>query len=410
MNRLQLYAWLVAFCVISGCSTSAPIAEVVVEPIVAEPAPIVATPSWSVFENRVQAGSDPSLVLAFPGSDREIVLGSGGKNTFYSISDDGKKVAVAVSHTKSSNLYVYNASDGSFSTLHTGESNLVYTGDWDSTSSRFYFGVYLPEGKRMGAGSIHGYSSTTLITQKLPCSASRAVLAVQPGGSLLVRNSDSIFEVAAQDCATLKTIDARKMYHVSVSPKGGDLAFILRDLVYNREKRAYEPDSALYRQAIAGGDPIKIVGDKYQPRNISWSPDGTELVFDVDAQDGTGKRAISIYSLTSAGSTYLEAPISFNDSRSQPKFSPGGKHVAFSARGSAGTSNGQQDFYWKSEGDSFSHSVPTEKPEKIAWIGENQLFVWSGSQNTAHILDVSNRAGTVLWSGTAEVVFALPVK
>jgi len=416
MNCLKPFALLSLLFLVFGCGSSSPVVVVEEEVVAIEPI-IPPSPKWSVFENSDNRAQEQSLKIVFPGSEKEIDLGPGGSRTFFSVSDDGQKTALAISNSTASYLCVYDATSGIVSTVHTGAASLVFTGDWDSNSTHFYFGEYLPEGKRMGAGAIHSFSVETQVTQKLPCSASRSVLAVLPGGTLAVRNSDSIYEIAVSDCATLQTMDARKMYHVSVSPNGNKLAYILRDLVYDRVKKAYEPDSTLYLQPLSGGDPVKVVGDKYQPRNMSWSPDGTELAFDVDAQDGTGKRAISIYSLASAGSSYLEAPASFADSRSRPVFSPNGRHIVFTATSSSGSSSVQRDLMWTSTGESFTHVVPGEPAMDFAWIGEDQLFVWSRNGKASHIIDVADGAGTaasgagnIVWSGTGQAVFALPIR
>ena len=407
MIRLQIFVLILALILVAGCGSSEPVLVPVEEPIVDEGA----TPSamFGIFQNQGDVAQNNSLNYIDPVTQTGTVLGQGGVKTFAAVSDDGQSVALAVANGKTSNLYVYNVPSGVVSALFSGSSELVYTGHWDLNSATFYFGAYTPEGKRMGPGSIHSYSVESGATRQIPCSASRSVLAVMPGGTLIVRNSDSIYEVATQDCATLKTFDARKMYHVAVSPIAGKMAFVLRDLVFNRETRAYEPDSTLYLQEIGGGKPVKIVGEKYQPRNISWSSDGTELIFDVDALDGSRKRAISIYSIASASSSYLEAPTSIPDSRSQPVFSPDGRHVLFTATNSASG----KDLMWKTTGESFSHVIPGDDEQTAAyqfeWIGKDLLFLMS-PKGEAHVLDLSSEGGTILWSGTQQDIFALRIQ
>jgi len=395
MIRLPMYVLFIVLLVAGGCGSS--------EPIIMEPDEsinAVEGPRFDVFQ---VVGNE--LNVTNWGPNDALMPGLAAKVTLSSHAGNGRYIALGTTSESGSHLFVYDREEKTSEILFSGGTDLVYTGHWDD-SDTFYFGQYQPEGKKMGAGSIHSYSAGTGDLTRVPCSASRAVLAVLPGNSLLVRNSDSLFKVAVEDCSTLKTIDARKMYHVSVSPTAQHMAYVLRDLVYNRDTRAYEPDSTLYLQPVSGGDPIKVIGDKYQPRHISWSPDGMELAFDVETQDGSGKRAVSIYSIASGSSSYLEAPTATPYSPEKPFYSPSGRHVLFEAI----SSDGLSDLMWKSTGDPFSHTVDTESETgslpHYSWIDADLLLLQAASG--ARIIDVSGGNGVTIWQGPATAVYVLP--
>ena len=272
---------------------------------------------YDMFQNQNEL-----LVMTSRRTGSEIVAGRGGRKTFVSVSPGDTLVAIAVANASESSFYVFDRDARTATQIHSGHPGLVYTGDWSDDGSSFYFGFYQPAGDKMGEGDVRVYDPGERVVKTVGCSASRAVLRAMSDGSLLVRNSDNIYQVVTRGCTTLRTLDARKMHHVTVSPDGQHLAYILRDLVFNRETGEYEADSTLYLEQTKGSDALKIVGDKYQPRNMKWSPDSDEPAFDVELQDGTGQRAISIYSLESKQSSYLVAPVENSPSRTRPVFSP----------------------------------------------------------------------------------------
>jgi len=225
----------------------------------------------------------------------------------------------------------------------------------------------------MGTGDIRWVDVRSSETGRVGCSASKVVLASLSDGSLLVRNADNLYQVDADGCGTIRTVDARKLYHVTVSPDGSHLAYVLRDLVYNRDSKQYEPDSTLYVELTTGSDPVKVVGDKYAPRNMSWSPDGSEILFDVGLQDDSGRRAVSVYTLASAQSSYLSAPTAGVASTSHATFSPDGRHVIYRSTESDGT----HDWMVKTSGAPFSQVIDTAtsfRAGSLSWIdGETGL-------------------------------------
>jgi len=256
--------------------------------------------------------------------------------------------------------------------LESGDASRVYTGAWSQDASRFHFGFYEPAGDGMGAGGIRTWDRPADEIRNVGCSASKVVLAELASGSLLVRNVDNIFEVDADGCGTIRSVDARKMHHVTVSPDGTHLAYILRELVFNREDRAYEPDSTLYLEPTTGGEAVKVIGDKYAPRNLSWRPDGSELLYDVGPPGGEAQRAISVYTLSDSRSSYVLPPNS-TTAATQALMSPGGQHVLFRQS----STDGMSDWQVKTTGSNFAQSIPMPAGGVTAayWLDGNRLLI-----------------------------------
>ena len=383
MNRLLPTALVFMFLFVSACASTESAVSTIDESSEEEASPIS---GYDLFQNQ-----NKLLVMTTRRTGREIVAGRGGRKTFVSISPGDTLVAIAVANVDESSFYVFDRDARTATKIHSGHPGLVYTGDWSDDGSSFYFGFYQPVGKKMGEGDVRVYDLGGRVVKTVGCSASRAVLSAMSDGSLLVRNSDNIYQVAVDGCATLRTLDARKMHHVTVSPNGQHLAYILRDLVFNRDSGQYEADSTLYLEQTKGSDPLKIVGDKYQPRNVEWSPDSKELAFDVELQDGTGRRTISIYSLESKQSSYLVAPAENSPSRTRPVFSPNGEYVLF-----VGTMpSGRIDLMYRTTGDQFTHVVPFAVDDSggmfTSWIDGDTLLI-TETNGRSHVLGVGEGA------------------
>ena len=388
--RYRLPLLLVFFVLlIGGCASS----EVAVIPV-PEVEPEPAGPMISLFN---VDGTQLNIVSLVDGSSTSI--GAGGDVVFSSGNTDHSRTALAFSDGSRSSLYVFSGETLTPSLLHEGRGNLVYSADWSADGETLFFGYYTPNGKRMGAGSIRKWTTEGGATS-IGCSASRQVLAEMPDGSLLVRNSDNIYQVSVDGCDTLKTIDARKMYHVSVSPDGTNMAYIQRELEYNRDSRQYEPDSMLFVQPTAGGDPQKVVGDKYNPRNLTWSPDGAELAYDVLVPGSTDRRAISIYSVGMNSSGFMTPPDATTFSQHGASYSSDGMHMLYT-----GVEGDQSTLLTRANLSPFGTPVPeigSAFATAAHWMDADHLFLIMNDGQTA----IYQLGSGIIWDGDSSVVFA----
>ncbi len=356
MNRLPIVPFLLLTVLFAGCASTPSLVDV-------SPPPNTASPLAGYSYVEATGG----LIKLVGPSTAEVSFSVSGPIEFSSMAPNGESSLVAIG---GSLVYVGRAS-GTMGLIHEGPSSLQFTAAWSSSSEMVAFGFYEPAGNGMGPGGIHLYDPATGEISDVGCSASKAVLSMLPDGSLLVRNADNLYQVSAEGCNTIRSVDARKLYHVTSSPDGKRLAYVLRDLVFNRDTRAYDPDSTLYIESTSGSDPIKVIGDKYSPRNVVWSPDGSELMYDVQPPEAEGIRAISIYSISDARSSYLLPPGSV--SATNAVFSPDGRHVIYRSM----ATDGVGDWMIKTEGVQFSQTLPLDAldPHAISWIDSNTFLI-----------------------------------
>lgn len=382
--RLLTLVFILAF--VAGCA-STPI--VVEEEVAPPPAPT------SPLDGFTAIVADETGVAVQRGADRGQSFDATGSIAFVSSAPDGSAVVLA----RGGFLIGVARQDGMVNILSSGSADRVYTGAWSQDGMRFHFGFYRPVDGGMGEGGINTWDRASDEVRAVGCSASKAVLAELPSGSLLVRNTDNLYEVEAEGCGTVRSVDARKLHHVSPSPDGQYLAYILRDLVYNREERSYEPDSTLYIESAAGSDPVKVIGDKYAPRNLMWRPDGSELLYDVAPPDDAAQRAVSIYTLSDARSSYLLPPSS-STAATHGRMSPGGQHVLYRQT----MDDGAVDWQVKTAGSNFSQSlpIPAESIQDIRWVNADHLIV--GTAQTSFLVSVAGSSPqstdldtTVVW-------------
>jgi len=277
------------------------------------------------------------------------------------LSPDGRYVAVWSASPSASSVHVFDR--------QAGPARLA----WEGAAGADISLVWAPQGGALfighrggGAGGIERLEVPgTGPAVSVGCSASNTVLSVRPDGSLMVRGGENLYVVSADGCATVRTIDARKMHHVTASPDGRHVAYILRDLVYNRAERAYEPDSTLYIEPTEGGEAVKVIGDRYNPRNLSWSPDSRFLGYDVALQDGSGLRTVSSYALDEGRSGYVVAPGTLAGSVTDVRFAPDGVRVAY-----------RVDGVWTTRGGpgTFATAFPrATTPEEFIWLDSDRV-------------------------------------
>ena len=250
------------------------------------------------------------------------------------MSPDGQNIAVAYFAADSSRLMIYNINEGRCTPLHSTPGEVVYSVAWSPHSDALAFGFYeerqLDYSVAMGPGGLMTASADGSNIRSVGCSVSKYAKHWLPSGDLIVGDGNNLYVVNADDCLTLSTNDIRKKHFITYSPDGRRMAYIYRDLVYNRNKRAYEPDSTLYLADFDGTNEKKLFEHRYHARNLAWSPDGTELSFDIQSKDDPSHRYILMYNVETEKTAYFLRPDQYvGVSNVNASWSPSGNNVAF---------------------------------------------------------------------------------
>lgn len=346
----------------SGCA-SGESAMVEALPEEAESAPASTGPALDVFHLQ-----DDSIAMTRLSDGRSVEIGEENGILFVRDAPDGARAILALEGDDMTRLVSVQRKFGRVFQLGAAPNGVRYTVAWNPEGTEAALGTDLSGVSGLSRGRIQRFLATEGRVQNVGCSASDTVLAWLPDGSLLVRGGDNLYVVDHLDCATLRTIDARKMHHVSVSADGAQMAWIQRELVYNRESRSYEPDSTLMAASTSGGEGLVVVDNRFKPRNMVWSDDGTELAFDVELEGGI--RAVSIYSVASGQTSYLARPAAGGASQTDPGFSPSGSHVSYIEHGAEG-----KVLKVKRAGEPFARTVAAPIPSTMSWVTDDIILV-----------------------------------
>ena len=210
------------------------------------------------------------------------------------VSPTGSHLAFSYATADSSHLALLDLSALTLQRIHAVSGEVSYSLSWHPDQDRLAFGYYRPtENGVRGPGSIR-VAIPNGTTRDIGCSAAREVLHWLPDGSLATRTDEKLYVVAAEDCATQASLDARRMHLIQYASDGEQMAYIHRELRYDREDEDYVPDSSLVLSGPQGENTETLFGDKRNVRHLRWSPDGSELAFDVDVQE-SGHRQVVVY-------------------------------------------------------------------------------------------------------------------
>ncbi len=271
------------------------------------------------------------------GESRALIPGAqyGGTRA---LSPDGSGLAFSYTVGDSAYFSVIDLTGGTVRNLHAAPAPENYSAAWAPDGRSLAFGFYQPKKSgrvvEMGDGGIRIATDDGI--RDSGCQASRAVDAWLPDGRLAVRDQRdwqqrALYIVSAQDCTTISRVDARKMYHVTFSPDGRRMAYILRELGnFNRRTRQYKQDSTLYVADANGGNPVKVELAKNHPRHIVWSPDATQIAYDRQVKGHAGRRQIYIYDIPTGTHTVINDNQSTNESNFQ--WSPTGINFVYDQR------------------------------------------------------------------------------
>lgn len=325
--RSHNLAWVLGSLLLLVSACSGPAA---VEPPPATPTPVVEAPSGPPYA--VIYADQTGLHLFDAARDMTAsVRGVTVEASMAKAAPQGEAVATVYQTSDSTTLVLMQGEDVRW--LHSVAGEAEYTLAWQAGGRTLAFGFYTPvvdgDQVKMGAGGVRTVALGERV-EDVGCSASKAVYMWLPNGDLIVGNDDNHYVVDANNCATKSTFPLRKRRSIQYAPGGQHMSYIFRDLVYNRERRAYEPESTLFVANVDGTNENRLMTDRFKARNMAWSPDGTQLAFDVQSQDNEGVRQVAIHNVGRSETTYLVPPAdgqTFSDTH--PSWSPTGARMAY---------------------------------------------------------------------------------
>ncbi len=267
-------------------------------------------------------------------SSRTLVPGA-AYDSVQARSASGRYLAFSYQTADSTHLAMLDRTTQTLQSVDARETPVTYSLAWHPSEDRLAFAYYEPaQSGTRGPGDVF-VTTPEGRTSDVGCSAAREVLHWLPDGSLATRNDDRLYVVAPSDCTTRASVDARRMRKATYAPTGEHLAYIHRELSYDREANEYTPDSSLFLSDARGRNAQKIFGHERRVRHLRWASDASELAFDVRVE-ASGHRQIAIYNLGSERTVYLTPPEQTGADQAQPLWSPSGSYVAFTLRTSGG--------------------------------------------------------------------------
>lgn len=284
------------------------------------------------------------------------------------------------------------STDGSLRTVFENEGKTDYSVAW-SSDGILAFGYSSARGQGIRIVGSDG------VVKDVGCSASSRALGWASADRLVVGNEDNNYVVATKDCTTISRVDARKMHEMAFNPTHPTVAYVLRELAYDRKARQYVPDSSLYVAGVDGSNPSLIVGDRYKPHRPSWSPDGMEIAFDARIPDQPKRRLISIYDADGGSAAFLN-PSALNTSVSEwdAHWSPSGTNIAYLQK----TGSDLPTVTVRPMNGSFVTAVGESGERFARWIDDSLLVVSNGKRERIVSVDGKTsvdgpEGATILW-------------
>jgi len=255
----------------------------------------------------------------------------------HALSPDGSLLAVSYAADDSTHLALIDRAGPTIQQVHGVPGAATYTLAWHPGAERLAIAYYTPtsDGTR-GPGDVLTVRPGST-PQRIGCSAAREVFHWFANGTLATRDDNNVYVVAENGCATQASFDARRMHEATYSANGERLAYMYRELNYDRDAGAYRPDSSLTLSAPDGLGSEVLFGDERAARHLRWAPEAAELAFSARLDDAP-RRHIMIYNTAQDRVLFLVPPNqAAPGDQVHPRWSPSGNVVAFTRR-AGGTS------------------------------------------------------------------------
>lgn len=284
--------------------------------------------------------SGPALSLLYTTADTGLVLHDARRDEAQSlvaeaeftgnraVSPTGRYLAFSYATADSSHLALLDLETQNLQHVHAVAERGTYSLAWppDSHGDRLAFGHYRStENGDRGPGGIH-VTAPGETPRNIGCRTVREVLHWLPNGRLATRTEDNLYVVAVEDCATLTSRDARRMHHVRYAPDGRQMAYIHRELTYDRSAGEYVPDSSLVVSGPQGENAETLFGNERRVRHHRWAPEASDLALDVHPPE-SDHRQIVVYNGTRT--VFLVPPDQTTADQVHPRWSPSGNRIAF---------------------------------------------------------------------------------
>ncbi|WP_263785435.1 hypothetical protein [Salinibacter grassmerensis] len=249
------------------------------------------------------------------------------------VSPSGRHLAFSYATADSSHLALLDLTTQKTRRVHAmAGTEVTYSLAWHPDQDRLAVGHYRPtdDGGR-GPGGLQVVTPDGT-TRDVGCSSVREVLHWLEDGSLAARTDDNLYVVDAGDCTTQASLDIRRMHYIRYAPTGQQMAYIYRELEYNRDRGEYVPDSSFVLSGPDGTNTETLFEDERRARHHRWAPQTKEVALDVQVE-ASGHRQVVVYD--GSRPTFLVSPDQATADQVHPRWSPSGTRLAFTLRSDA---------------------------------------------------------------------------
>ena len=257
------------------------------------------------------------------------------------ISPDKSKIALSYTDNDSSKLVVIDVLSSNIwhiksipSDLENTEKFFSFTFEWSPDSRYLGVGYYSEKksGKvfRLDKGDIFISDLQGKQKRSIGCTASKIFKYWLNNGNIVVSDRNNLYVVDVNNCRTIFTIPIENKREITFSPKGEKMFYFTSTPVYYRNKGRTINVPELYLADYNGKNAEKIIDYSYEPRRPQWSPDGKNIVCDIQSPEWSNVRHICIYDLDLDEASFsTQSEILGIPSCDKPYWSPDGTKLLF---------------------------------------------------------------------------------